>query len=71
MKNKALNGKQIVWLTIAWFIGISLLVLAMTDLFREPFFQRSNTFVLILIAVSSFTMAMRIVKYKNTRSQQD
>ncbi len=71
MKNKVLNRKQLTWLGIAWFIGISLLILAMTDVFREPFFEGANTLPIILIVLSAATLISKIINYKNSKSDQD
>lgn len=55
-----------IFFVVAWLIGCTLLVLAMTDLFRQSFFNRRYTMVYFLMACATVSVGrVGVAYYKN------
>lgn len=70
MNNPILNpsGKTLSIFIIVWFVGVSLLVLASTDLFTQSIFQKQYHMTNSMIFGSTITILIQIrnyFKYKN------
>jgi len=50
------SPKQVVGFTVIWLVGLILLILSMTDLFRESLFQRKYTILYLLILGSTVAL---------------
>lgn len=56
--------KQLLLVIITWFIGSSLLVLSVTDLFTESFFQKEYIMMYFILIGSSYTTFKVFVNYR-------
>ena len=54
------TGKEVALVFLVWLTGITLVLLAGTDLFRETFFVSKNIIVGFLVLISTFFM-LRLV----------
>ncbi len=61
------SKKQVVGFTVVWLIGLILLVLSMTDLFREALFQKKYTILYLLIFGSTVALIKVHAKYWKSR----
>lgn len=61
------SKKQVVGFTVVWLIGLILLVLSMTDLFREALFQKKYTILYLLIFGSTVALFKVHTKYWKSR----
>jgi positive regulator of sigma E activity len=59
--------KQLRVALVIWLVGLVLLVVAITDFFREPFFQRKYLIVHFLIFWSGLTMLALYRRYRRSR----
>jgi hypothetical protein len=57
------SKKNLVLFTGLWFLGITLLILSTTDLFKESFFQKKNLMIFLLIIGSTVATAKLHFKY--------
>jgi hypothetical protein len=57
------SKKNLVLFTGLWFLGITLLILSTTDLFKESFFQKKNLTIYLLIIGSTLAAAKLHFKY--------
>lgn len=53
-----------------WLLGLTLTILAMTDLFTEPLFQRKNTMMIYLNLTSSVLMTSATIGYFTGRRKR-
>ena len=62
------SKKRIILFTTLWFIGTSLLVLVMTDLFEESILQKRNIFFIGMIILNTLFVSRLWMLYlkKNT-----
>ncbi|RYY64751.1 MAG: hypothetical protein EOO12_08820 [Chitinophagaceae bacterium] len=67
-----LSRKQLVLFGSLWLVGVALLIVAQTDLFRESLFQRKNlsVFLLVLLAPTSMLLA-QVVAYRKRKQRND
>lgn len=63
------TGKRVLWFTLAWFIGVGLLTIAITDLFTESIFQKQYLPLLILMAANTIIILRmwQVYMYKTKR----
>lgn len=57
------SKKNLILFTGLWFLGIALLILSTTDLFKESFFQKKNLMIYFLIVGSTLATAKLHCKY--------
>lgn len=66
---------QIILIAVFWFIGVLLLVLATTDLFRESMLQQKYLMTNLLLVGSTITFGSFLVNFfgdqRNNKSTQD
>lgn len=61
---------QMILITVLWFIGVLLLVLATTDLFRESILQQKYMLTNLLIVGSTGTFYMSLRNYLLNRDSK-
>jgi len=57
--------KQLILFTAIWVAGIFLLTIAITDMFRESFFQKRSLMIYILMIISTIATAKLHVNFRN------
>ena len=55
--------KQVILFTALWFVGNFLLVISLTDLFRENFFQQGSFMIYSLMTMSTVTIVKQHLNY--------
>ncbi len=56
--------KQLILFTVIWLVGVFLLTISITDLFRETFFQKSNLIIYIMIITSAIATIKLHLNYR-------
>ncbi len=62
--------KQLILFTTLWILGITLLLLSMTDLFTESFFQKKNIIVYLLMIGSTLATFKLFRNFLNNRTSK-
>ena len=65
------SRKKLITFAILWFIGLVLIVLAATDFFREPLFQRKNFSMLFTVLLSPTVMLLVMFQAYRKNKRQD
>lgn len=59
--------KTIIWFSVLSLLGTGLLVLALTDLFREPFFSANNAILNFMVITNLGTLFTLWLRYLRQR----
>lgn len=63
------SKKRVIYFTILWFIGTSLLVVVMTDLFEETILQKRNIFFVVMILLNTMFISRLWRMYLNKNKE--
>lgn len=63
------SKKRVIYFTILWFIGTSLLVVVMTDLFEETILQKRNIFFMVMILLNTMFISRLWRMYLNKNKE--
>ena len=62
------SGKQVSYILVVWIIGISLIILSITNLFTESIFQKEYIMMYALIIASTFTTFAAVNNYRKNQN---
>jgi undecaprenyl pyrophosphate phosphatase UppP len=62
------SKKQVVYILAVWIIGITLIILSITDFFTESLFQKEYIVMYALIIGSTFTTFTAFNNYKKNQN---
>ncbi|WP_226389083.1 hypothetical protein [Penaeicola halotolerans] len=57
------TATNLIWVVLLWFVGNSLSVIAMTDLFRESLFQSRFALLYFIMISSTIVMLVVVINY--------
>lgn len=61
------TAREATFVFIAWLVGVTLLVLGVTDVFRESFFVYKNSVAGFLVLISIFMMLKFLFSFFKTK----
>ena len=65
------SKKQLIILIIIWLFGITLSILAVTDLFSQNFFQKGSLIIYVLMIGATLSIVKVWANYKKTAIKEN